>query len=267
LVRRARQPGCKFDYVVVFEGPENRGKSAAVEALAGDPESFSDQSILDVSEQRQQENMKGRLVYEIAELDGMTRAEISKVKAFVSRTSDRVRKVYARNPEDQPRRNIFIATTNDKDYLKDANGNRRWLPIEIGGFPDEAAALKKDRRQLLGEAAVAETAGEALNFSTEIEALARAQQSARVEDDPWAEHLDPDRIVTNLDGTLVQFTNDGARVRRSTLAQLVGLQRKDMNNAVGKKLARAARRAGWLGPVREGNEQWFFTTTPIDWTM
>jgi hypothetical protein len=34
-VRRAREPGCKFDQIIVFEGPEGNGKSSAIEILAG----------------------------------------------------------------------------------------------------------------------------------------------------------------------------------------------------------------------------------------
>jgi predicted P-loop ATPase len=40
-VRRARQPGCKFDYVVVLEGTQGTGKSSALRILAGE-ENFSD---------------------------------------------------------------------------------------------------------------------------------------------------------------------------------------------------------------------------------
>ena len=44
-VRRVRQPGCKFDQILVLEGPEGRGKSSAIEIMAGGA-NFSDQTIL-----------------------------------------------------------------------------------------------------------------------------------------------------------------------------------------------------------------------------
>lgn len=46
-VRRARQPGCKYDDILVLESPEGKNKSTAIELLAG-KENFSDQSILGV---------------------------------------------------------------------------------------------------------------------------------------------------------------------------------------------------------------------------
>ena len=42
-VRRVRQPGVKFDEMVVFESPEGKDKSSMLQALAVKPEWFSDQ--------------------------------------------------------------------------------------------------------------------------------------------------------------------------------------------------------------------------------
>jgi hypothetical protein len=39
-VRRAREPGCKFDQIIVLESPEGELKSSALAALAGGPETF-----------------------------------------------------------------------------------------------------------------------------------------------------------------------------------------------------------------------------------
>src|SRR5262249_50593956 len=43
-VRRARQPGCKFDQIIVLEGPEGTKKSTAITLLAG-MANFSDQTV------------------------------------------------------------------------------------------------------------------------------------------------------------------------------------------------------------------------------
>jgi putative DNA primase/helicase len=67
MVNRVMDPGCKFDYCPVLEGPGGLGKSTLVEALAG-PEYFSD-THFDVSRGKEgQEQVQGLWLYEIAEL-------------------------------------------------------------------------------------------------------------------------------------------------------------------------------------------------------
>ena len=67
-VRRARQPGCKFDQIIVMESPEGHLKSTALSILAGAAENFSDQTILGQSDKEQQELLRGVWVYEVADL-------------------------------------------------------------------------------------------------------------------------------------------------------------------------------------------------------
>src|SRR5262249_23476436 len=107
-VRRAEEPGCKFDYLLVLEGPQRAGKSSALRILAGGAANFSDQGILHAKEQAQQEQMEGVWIYEVAELVGLKRAEVEFVKTFLSRTHDKARPAYGRFRTDQPRRCIFI---------------------------------------------------------------------------------------------------------------------------------------------------------------
>ena len=125
-VRRARQPGAKFDAIIVLEGPEGRGKSAAIKILAGE-DNFSDQTILPLGDKEQQEALQGVWLYEIADLTGISRAEVEKIKAFASRTIDRARPAYGRSRVDRARRCVFFATTNNETYLKSQTGNRRFL--------------------------------------------------------------------------------------------------------------------------------------------
>ena len=106
-IRRAKQPGCKFDQIIVLESPEGKLKSTALHVLAGGEDYFSDQTILGKGDKEQQELLRGIWVYEIAELSNSTRSEVESVKAFASRTHDRARPAYGRARVELPRRCVI----------------------------------------------------------------------------------------------------------------------------------------------------------------
>jgi predicted P-loop ATPase len=185
-VRRARQPGVKYDDILVLESPEGRNKSTAIELLAG-KENFSDQTILGLDDKVAQEQLAGVWLYEIADLTGKSRADVNKVKAFASRTTDRARPAYGRVAECRPRRCTLWGTTNDEHYLLSQTGNRRFLPVKVGRI--NIQALSRDRDQLWAEAARAETAGEAIMLDESLWSAAGELQEERRKIDPWEDKL------------------------------------------------------------------------------
>ena len=160
MVRRAREPGTKFDHMVILEGEQDIGKSRFCADLAGGAELFNDTPILNKEPKAQMEAVEGKWVVEIAELQGMRKAEIEKVKAFVSRMCDRERKAYARFRAEVPRTCVFIGTTNAEYYLKDVTGNRRFWPVRVDRY--DHTAFMRDRNQIFAEAVVLETRREAM---------------------------------------------------------------------------------------------------------
>jgi predicted P-loop ATPase len=185
-VRRPRQPGCKYDYILVTEAPEGKNKSTAIRVLAG-KENFSDQTILGVDDKMAQELMTGVWLYEIADLTDITKADVNRVKAFASRDTDRARPAYGRCVEKRPRRCTLWGTTNDQQYMKSQTGNRRFLPVPAGRIDIEA--LARDRDQLWGEAAVAEAAGETIALDESLWATAAEEQEKRRTVHPWEDLL------------------------------------------------------------------------------
>jgi len=129
-VRRARRPGVKFDQILVMESPEGWDKSSAWAVLAGEG-NFSDADILSKDARAVQEELADVWIHEIADLSGLSRADVEHVKAFASRTNDRARGAYERYLKDQPRQSIEVGTTNSDSYLLSQTGNRRFWPFKI----------------------------------------------------------------------------------------------------------------------------------------
>ena len=254
-VRRVRQPGCKFDNIPTLEGPQGSLKSTLVREMAGDRENFSDADILQSDKREQQELCEGVWFYEIAELSGLHKGEVEKVKAFASRQEDKARAAYARRVSVRPRTCVFVGTTNDDEYLQDQTGNRRFWPIRIGRIDIEA--FRRDRDQLFAEAVVGEATGESLVLPEELRPDAAALQDSRVVSDPWADRLgmlrEKDELIKFASvsgGNIEQVTNaEGESVLRVTsefiLTAVLKIAPDRQNNAQFKKVAAIMRKWGW----------------------
>jgi hypothetical protein len=233
-VRRARRPGCKFDYVPVLEGPQGCGKSTAVRILAGD-ENFSDKGVLHIEDRAQQEAVKGVWLYELAELAGLGKKDVNRIKAFVSQQDDRGRAAYARWVTSEKRRCIFIGTTNDAEYLLDTTGNRRFWPIGVGQV--DLTALRHDRDQLWAEAALAEAAGEELEIPSNLWAELAERHRERMQGGDWADAL------SKLYGELCM---DSYRISSQECYDVLGVKKDQWRDyRVAENLKRAMASLGW----------------------
>lgn len=187
-VRRVRQPGCKFDELLVLESGQGQFKSSALRSLCPNDEWFSDDLPLDVDSKQVIERTGGKWIIEAAELSGYQRSRIEHLKAFLSRQVDGpVRLAYERIAIERPRQFIIIGTTNAEVYLKDKTGNRRFWPVRVQPF--NIVDLLRDRDQLWAEAAFREASGASIRMDASIYGEALVQQERREADDPWREPL------------------------------------------------------------------------------
>ncbi len=98
-VRRVRQPGCKFDELLVLESKQGTMKSSALRALCPDDQWFTDDLPLGTESKQVIERTAGRWIIEAAEMHGNRGRETEQLKAFLSRQVDGpVRLAYARLP-------------------------------------------------------------------------------------------------------------------------------------------------------------------------
>jgi len=154
-VKRVLQPGCKFDYCLVLEGPQGKGKSTALRILGRDW--FGD-TDLDLSHKDSMSALRGKWVYEIAELGALARSEEKRQKSFLSRTIDEYRPVYGRREIKAPRQLVFGGSTNEFEWNKDPTGGRRFWPVECHG-EFNLDGLRDVLDQLYAEARVLVEAG------------------------------------------------------------------------------------------------------------
>jgi len=251
-VARARNPGCKFDTILVMESPEGWNKSSAWALLAGEG-NFSDQSIIGSSGRDVQEQLAGIWIHENAELAGMKKAEVEMVKAFASRQVDRARPAYAHFLVDQPRHSIEVATTNDSEYLLSLTGNRRFWPIEILARID-LGKLRAARLQLWGEAAHYQGQGEELTLPEHLWPVAAVAQEGRRVEHPWEPMLSgmSRGVAEAPDGEgywgngIVHIVGNEERVSSAVIFNLVlKIPAGQMHNGHSKQLAALMRRLGW----------------------
>ena len=129
MVSRVFNKGCKFDEILVLVGGQGIGKSTFVEKLAMNKSWYS--SINSIEGKEASINLIGKTIIEIEEFVAFKRARnVNEIKAFLSKSVDRIRLPYDRVSQDLQRSCIFIATLNDKAFLNDSTGERRFLPIE-----------------------------------------------------------------------------------------------------------------------------------------
>lgn len=184
-VARILFPGIKFDNILVLNGAQGVGKSTLIAKL-GDQWYSDSLSLTDMNDKTAAEKLQGYWLLEIGELAGMRKADIDKVKAFVSRQDDKYRASFGRRVTPHPRQCVIFGTTNSESgYLRDITGNRRFWTVNTPG-----SAIKKpwdlkgsDIQQIWAEALSYVKAGEKLYLTKDLEELAKAEQREAMEVD------------------------------------------------------------------------------------
>jgi hypothetical protein len=245
-VARIFEPGCKADCCLILEGDQGIRKSTALRTL-GEPW-FTDE-LAEIGSKDAVMQTQGVWIVEIAELDSMSRADVGKIKAFMSRSTDRFRPPYGTRIVTLPRQCVFAGSVNHGTYLRDETGGRRFWPVACTKREIDTDALAAVRDQLWAEAYTYYFDGKPWWLdSVTLNRAASDQQGERYEDDPW-------------DDLIMHWTEQFDNVSIGEVLEHCIQKRTDQWTQLDRnRVGRCLRKNGWerYQAKSEGVRQWRF---------
>jgi predicted P-loop ATPase len=191
MVARAYKPGCKSDHMLILEGRQRALKSSVCSVLGGE---WYGNNLPDLSSDAVRVSMylRGKWLIEIPEMSSTGNATIQRYKAFLTQQSEEYIQKYGHNVVEEPRTCLFIGSTNEHCYLRDATGGRRSWPVkteEDGKINLEK--LREDRDQLFAEAVWLFKQGCQWWLDGDFETqYAEPEQKERFEEDVWTNAIE-----------------------------------------------------------------------------
>jgi hypothetical protein len=197
-VARALRPGEKVDTMLILVGEQGEFKSSWFKLLAS-PKWFLETPI-DINNKDAYMQIRMSWICEWAELKSMFQArEMESVKAFLSITKDTFRPSHDRFVIDVERHTVFVGTTNQREFLIDETGERRFWPVMVGTCDLERTRAVRD--QLWAEAVHRFRAGEIWHLTKEEQRWLEAAQVKHKVSDAWE-----DRVLSWASAFQLPFT-------------------------------------------------------------
>lgn len=168
-VAKVYEPYAKFDYVLDLVGGQGVGKTSLLQKLGG--EWYTD-AVTDFANKDNYDIMLKALIVNDDEMVASNRMSFAETKAFISKTSLRFRKPYMKRTEEFAKNFVLARTTNQKEYLKDKTGERRFLSVmaDISRQKKHPMEIEPETvKQIWGEAVTIYKAGADLMFDKETE--------------------------------------------------------------------------------------------------
>ncbi|MGJ7514429.1 VapE domain-containing protein [Pseudomonas baetica] len=136
MAAAAKPTGFWSKGVLVFQGEQSLGKTAWIRSLL--PEELRDLVKIDATINPDNKDSiisaVSHWLVELGELDGTLRkADIARLKGFISQDVDQFRRPYGRVEEKFQRRTVFFASVNPEQFLADDTGNVRWWTVPVIG--------------------------------------------------------------------------------------------------------------------------------------
>ena len=254
-VGRVMQPGCKADSVMILEGAQGAGKSTAMSVLGG--AWFMDTPFA-LGDKDGFQAIRGKWIIELGELDSFNKAESTKAKQFFSASTDTYRESYGRRTMDVPRQCVFVGTTNQDEYLKDATGNRRYWPVACTKV--DLDQLREVRDQLWAEAMFCYQSGDIWWVNRDESTLFAEAQESRFVVDEWE-----GPVVKWLEESQIGATASGEDILAGVLKLDYGHWGKPEQMRVGAIMHRLGWRKVRLAPLPKSGIRPYAYKKPDHW--
>ncbi len=248
-VARVMNPGCKADSVLILEGAQGAGKSTAMSVLGG--EWFMDTPFT-LGDKDAFQAIRGKWIIELGELDSFNKAESTKAKQFFSASTDTYRESYGRRTNDVARQCVFVGTTNQEEYLKDATGNRRYWPVACTRV--ELDLLARIRDQLWAEAMFCFKSGDIWWVNRDEASMFTEAQDERFVVDEWE-----GPILTWLENSQIGATTSGGEL----LGTALNIDPSHWGKPEQMRVGAIMHRFGWKRtrlstPSKSGQRHWVY---------
>jgi predicted P-loop ATPase len=160
------------------------------------------------------------------------RKEVAQVKAFMTTKIDLLRPPYGRSIEALKRSSVFVGTTNEREFLADSTGNRRFWVIPASK-PLDTKLLEQERDRIWAAAITLHGQGHTwwLNDSDEI--LMEQQREDYRTRDPWYDIIA--KYVEVLDETTTEHL----------LEQVIKVDRCRIGKGEQRRIGAILRELGW----------------------
>jgi putative DNA primase/helicase len=264
-VARVFEPGCQVDTMLIIESKGGFGKSSLFRAIGG--KWFSD-TRLNFKDKDSLLALQGKLIHEMAELEGLNRADTSETKLFVSHREDFFRPPYGRRMVKFHRRLVFCGSVNYGVYLKDDTGNRRFWPIQAGknfdivGFEFVVDQLWAEAVQWYRNFKAGDRGCRWWIEGAHEKAIVEEQQEDRFVQDAW------ETVVRQFLDCLGRFKDDPMAKRWERVTQddiMSGCLRIDIakrDDQVARRLGKILARIGWIRKRKTSGDRGYYYVRP-----
>ena len=262
-IQRSYEPACVLDEALILQGQQKLGKSRFGEMFI--PQQYRDAWFTRALDLAADPKVKieatlGKLICEINEMAGSTRADRNEIKKFMTATNDGdVRLAYRHHPETRKRRWVMYGTTNDDSSLpNDPTGLRRFAVLEV--FPGGMHCtdyIPQHRDQLWAEALAAYRAGRRANLPDAL--VPKAADIAE-------RHRYKDESLENI--IAESSWTPGKWYTPATIAFMVGLVRESntpIDRSTSTRLGNALRSLHWKRDRitnGDGSRQYMYQAPP-----